>query len=174
MRSPCAHCCSSSNAKRARRWLRRATTGSRRASRCSVYCRRLRSTHTDGACGSSPTTPSLPRLRVDAGATSIFSGNRYLTEFITRFGLARADPEPNATLGIWDGAAFRVRWPEDSTIPVRMLARYGPVVRAAIAKLNKIYDLQAANRTYASPEALLDALGLLPLTQAPRLTPTYT
>ena len=60
-----------------------------------------------------------------------------------------------------------------------MLARYGPgvlkavgVVRAAVAKLNKIYDLQAANRTYASPEALLDALGLLPLTQAPRLTPT--
>ena len=117
--------------------------------------------------------------RVDAGATSIFSGNRYLANFITRFGLARADPEPNATVGIWDGAAFRVRWPEDSTIPVRMLARYGSgvlkavgVVRAAVAKLNKIYDLQAANRTFASPEALLDALGLLPLTQVPRLTQT--
>lgn len=111
-------------------------------------------------------------VRIDAGATSIFSGNHYLVSFIERFGLTRAVDSGKSVLGLWDGNDLRFQWPDDALLPARLVERYGlsPArvigsIKAAVANLNQIYDQQAKNVSYARPSDLFEALGLRNLTQ---------
>ena len=113
-------------------------------------------------------------VRVRDRATSIFSKNKYLVSFIERFHLAKAkDDGDKHVLGLWDGAAFRFRWPDSALLPARILARYGTsplrlieAVKSAVDHLLDVYDLQSQNVSFSSPEALFDALRLTNLTQA--------
>ena len=109
---------------------------------------------------------------LDAGATDIFSKNKYLVSFVERFGLAKAVESGKDVIGLWDGNGFRFQWPDTALLPARILARYGPsplhVIKAvddAVGRLLRIYDLQERNVSFASPEALFDALQLTNLTQ---------
>lgn len=111
---------------------------------------------------------------LDAGATSIFSKNKYLVSLIERFGLRKADDHGGKqVIGLWDGSGFRFRWTESSLLlPVHIVARYGPsplrlieAVDSAVQRLLGVYDLQARNVSFGSPEELFDALQLTELTQ---------
>eukprot|EP00966_Prymnesium_polylepis_P184028 4265282-Prymnesium_polylepis.1 len=62
---------------------------------------------------------------LDAGATSIFSGNQYLVSFVNTFHLARADDGGKDVIGLWDGNRFRFQWPDNVLLPARLVARYG-------------------------------------------------
>ena len=109
---------------------------------------------------------------IDGGATSIFSKNKYLVSFVEKFGLAKAQDSGKDVIGLWDGRGFRFKWPDTSLLPARILARYGlsplhviAAVNEAVDRLDAIYDLQARNQSFASPEALFDRLNLTSLTQ---------
>ena len=116
---------------------------------------------------------NLLNVPIDAGATDIFSQNEYLVSFVKRFGLAKAhDQGGKDIIGLWDGDGFRFRWPDSALLPAHIVARYGlsplhlvSAVKKAVSKLTRIYELQAHNQSFASPQALFDALGLLDLTQ---------
>ena len=110
---------------------------------------------------------------LDAGATSIFSKNKYLVSFVQKFHLNKASDDGKHVLGLWDGAAFRFRWPDSSLLPVHILARYGPsplrliqAVTSAVDRLLHVYELQAQNVSFPSPADLMDALKLTALTQS--------
>ena len=114
---------------------------------------------------------------LDAGATAIYSGNQYLVGFVQKFGLAKA-ADVAGEIGVWDGQAFRFRWPDGALLPARLLARYGispakviPAVKDAVSKLEAIYDLQARNASYASPAEMFEALRLTEETQASAARP---
>ena len=119
---------------------------------------------------------SGPRLRVDAGATSISTLNRYFVAFVDQFGLQKAAAVPGATqLGIWDGQRTFFRSGEQSwKLLWNALLRWGVTpallihrLHDGIAKWLGIYALQQQNRSFRSPEAMFKALQLWNLTQVP-------
>eukprot|EP00931_Biecheleriopsis_adriatica_P055512 TRINITY_DN32846_c0_g1_i1.p1 TRINITY_DN32846_c0_g1~~TRINITY_DN32846_c0_g1_i1.p1 ORF type:complete len:477 (-),score=101.68 TRINITY_DN32846_c0_g1_i1:26-1456(-) len=121
-------------------------------------------------------TRSFANVTVDVGGTAIYSKNRYMAAFVQDFGLQQQGDEPgvNSHIGIWDGRHLRVEVDADSALSagLKLVLRYGlsprhviPAVRKAVEKFDKIYELQAENRSFASPEELLRALGVFDLTQ---------
>jgi hypothetical protein len=129
-------------------------------------------------------TIDVGACRVEAGAGVVHASNRYLCEFVERLGLHRL-PEGHRAharwrasrsqplFGVWNGAAFDVIGPGSRpAILARLLAR-DPVslvqavarARSMVRSLNRIYAVQSAGTAFATPEALLQCVGLHHLAQ---------
>ena len=117
---------------------------------------------------------------VETGATLMHSSNAYLSEFIDELGLKRALPhdrtgESSATVGIWNGEVFVFKsHRSELRTAAKMFRRYGPtpvrirrIVKSAVRKWVRIYELQRTGRAYSTPEEMFTELGLYQLCKEP-------
>lgn len=130
----------------------------------------------DRACGRVATTRLPGGLSPEAGAAVIHQKNLHMVRFAEALGLERGPPGYNdgpRALGIFDGdrLAFEgSRW--GWLTGLRMLWRYGysllrmeQFTGETLERFMGIYERQARNETFATPDAMLAAMGLLDLTQ---------
>ena len=135
----------------------------------------------DRACGRVTTTQLPGGLSPEAGAAVIHRKNLHMVRFAKALGLERGPPGYNdgpRALGIFDGdrLAFEgSRW--GWLTGLRMLWRYGysllrmeQFTAETLERFMVIYDRQARNETFATPDAMLATMGLLDLTQISLLT----
>jgi prenylcysteine oxidase/farnesylcysteine lyase len=124
-------------------------------------------------------TIELGGCRVEAGAGVVHSSNRYVRGFVGRLGLHRV-PEGHGAhtqrrvngshplFGVWNGADLDVIGRGSRPgIMAHLLARHPvslveTVARAGsmVRRFGRIYELQRAGATFATPQALLRAVGL--------------
>ena len=114
-------------------------------------------------------------VTVEAGGSVIHNSNRYMKEFVTVTGLAVSKNRTYAgrTMGLFDGEKMRFQTTGISFIDaVYMIWRYGfslfrlnAVVKETLSKFMTVYNLQSAGHAYETPNSLLQAMGLLNLTQ---------
>ncbi|HXI91864.1 MAG TPA: FAD-dependent oxidoreductase [Blastocatellia bacterium] len=117
---------------------------------------------------------------VETGATLMHSSNAYLSEFIDELELKQALPhnrtaESPATVGIWNGEAFAFKsHRSELRTAAKMFGRYGRtpvrirrIVKSAVKKWVRIYDLQRTGRVYSTPEEMFTELGLYQLCKEP-------
>lgn len=112
---------------------------------------------------------------LEIGASILYSGNKHLVDAIAALGLHSGPPVfAGGTTGIWDGDRLVFHSsPWDLVTALRVFWRYGfwsmlklrRLVRATLAKFEKVYALQDAEEAYDTPAALWAALGLGDLTQ---------
>ncbi|CAM9189606.1 unnamed protein product [Ascophyllum nodosum] len=111
----------------------------------------------------------------ETGASIIYTGNEYLFNLTDRVNLTRVDQgkQEGPNTGLWDGERFVLTTTDwNSANIVRMAWRYGmslltmnSMVKKALVKFSRIYDLQANGRVFDTPEALWGEVGLLDLTR---------
>jgi prenylcysteine oxidase/farnesylcysteine lyase len=109
---------------------------------------------------------------LDEGATSISSLNRYLVGWMDMLNISRTDT-PASELGIYDGSEIVFRAdPSSSLFAARVLWRYGlsplrlrDTLRATVANLTKLYDLQQRGAHFRTPARMLADVGLYEATQ---------
>lgn len=120
-------------------------------------------------------TRSFANLTIDVGGTAIYSKNKYISGFARQFNLPPAqDDGTNDIIGIWDGQRIRIQLDTDHVwwAGAKAVLRYGlsplrviPAVRETVALFDQIYALQDRNRSFESPQEMLEALRLFNLTQ---------
>ncbi|KNC52871.1 uncharacterized protein AMSG_09026 [Thecamonas trahens ATCC 50062] len=114
----------------------------------------------------------LDGVRYEIGAGVFHGVNRYVADAVREVGLATVDA-PEGTLGVWDGSGWRFRESVYSVVTaVRALYAWGlsPMnlrgeTAEVVAAFLDVYDLQDAGQGYESVPELLEAIGLLRLTQ---------
>ena len=117
---------------------------------------------------------------VETGATLMHSSNAYLSEFIDELELKQALPhhrtgESSATVGIWNGEAFAFKsHRSELRTAAKMFSRYGPtpvrirgIVKSAVKKWVRIYELQRTECAFSTPEEMFTELGLYQLCKEP-------
>eukprot|EP00903_Cladosiphon_okamuranus_P011915 g11191.t1 len=111
----------------------------------------------------------------ETGASVIYTGNAYLFNLTERVHLKRLDAseQEGPGTGLWDGTRFVLSTTSSGMANLaRMAWRYGTslftltsMVRDAIVKFQRIYDLQAAGQVFETPEQLWSEVGLLDLSR---------
>ncbi len=117
---------------------------------------------------------------IETGATLMHSSNEYLTRFISELELTHSPPqdrnsESPPTFGVWNGDAFLFRSHRSGLrTAALMFGRYGltplrirRIVKSAVKKWVRIYDLQRSRRAYSTPEEMFAELGLYQLCGEP-------
>lgn len=120
-------------------------------------------------------TRSFANLTIDVGGTAIYSKNKYISSFAREFNLPSAqDDGTNDIIGIWDGQRIRIQLDTDHVwwAGAKAVLRYGlsplrviPAVRETVGLFDQIYAMQDLNRSFESPQEMLEALQLFNLTQ---------
>ncbi|CBJ27907.1 conserved unknown protein [Ectocarpus siliculosus] len=110
---------------------------------------------------------------LESGASVIYTGNAYLFNLTERVHLNKLDPskQEGPNTGLWDGERFVLKTTSSGIANLaRMVWRYGmsllkmrSMVYEALAKFDRIYDLQADGRVFETPEDLWSEVGLLGL-----------
>ena len=110
---------------------------------------------------------------VELGASIFHSSNRYLASFVELLGLHQQPTNAADTFGIWNGISFSLK-SSSSTLITRgkLLLRYGLAllrlqewVKDMLGNFIKAYTYQEQGQGFQTPEELLKALNLYPLTQ---------
>ncbi|CAM9810990.1 unnamed protein product, partial [Laminaria digitata] len=112
---------------------------------------------------------------LETGASVIYTGNAHLFNLTERVNLKRVDAakQEGPQTGLWDGERFVLTTTERGLANLmRMAWRYGmslltlrSMVYDAMAKFERIYDLQADGRVFDTPEDLWSEVGLLDLSR---------
>ena len=117
---------------------------------------------------------------LELGAGIVYTGNRYVSEFVTSLNLTAGEPLTDLLgnrFGLFrgSGAGFVLRepaglpsWAAGISLAVQMVWRFGfpffklrSIVQGTLTKFDRIYDLlEAGNESFADPLSLWEAVGL--------------
>ncbi|CAM9405134.1 unnamed protein product [Pylaiella littoralis] len=112
---------------------------------------------------------------LESGASVIYTGNAHIFNLTERVHLKKLDSskQEGSNTGLWDGERFVLTTTSSGVANLaRMVWRYGrslltlrSMVYEALAKFDRIYDLQKAGRVFETPEELWSEVGLLDLSR---------